>query len=282
MFQSAEESPPSDTLILHMHGGGFVAQTSKSHLCYLLRYAHKLKCPILSVDYSLAPEAPFPIALYQCFYAYCWAIEHCKILGWSGKKIGITGDSAGGNLTVALTVMTILFKVRIPDFIVPVYPAVLVQEIPSPSRLLSAMDPLLSYSILTMCLDHYAKGYDSSDPLLSPFWSPKEILKQFPRTHIIVGEFDPLLDDAVGFVRRLCGCTPNQVFLTVIPRLPHGFLNFYDASAEAAGASEEVVQHLKACIYGEIGHQSNLRDVFGNRDSFSKQEQHQQEQSQEQ
>jgi len=47
-------------------------------------------------------------------------------------------------------------------------------------------------------------------------------------------EYDPLLDDTVGFTRRLCGCTLHQVFLTIFPCMPHGFLNFYDASAECA------------------------------------------------
>ncbi|XP_062967769.1 hormone-sensitive lipase isoform X3 [Cynocephalus volans] len=76
-----QQAPRSRFLIVHFHGGGFVAQTSKSHEPYLKSWAHELGAPILSIDYSLAPEAPFPRALEECFFAYCWAIKHCALLG---------------------------------------------------------------------------------------------------------------------------------------------------------------------------------------------------------
>lgn len=73
--------PRSPFLVVHFHGGGFVAQTSKSHEPYLKSWAQELGAPILSIDYSLAPEAPFPRALEECFYAYCWALKNCRLLG---------------------------------------------------------------------------------------------------------------------------------------------------------------------------------------------------------
>lgn len=76
-----QQAPRSPSLIVHIHGGGFVAQTSKSHEPYLKTWAQELGVPILSIDYSLAPEAPFPRALEECFYAYCWAVKHCTLLG---------------------------------------------------------------------------------------------------------------------------------------------------------------------------------------------------------
>ncbi|XP_059986822.1 hormone-sensitive lipase isoform X4 [Lagenorhynchus albirostris] len=76
-----QQAPRSRCLVVHIHGGGFVAQTSKSHEPYLKSWAQELGAPILSIDYSLAPEAPFPRALEECFYAYCWAVKHCALLG---------------------------------------------------------------------------------------------------------------------------------------------------------------------------------------------------------
>ncbi|KAG8009932.1 Hormone-sensitive lipase, partial [Nibea albiflora] len=73
--------PSSPCLLIHFHGGGFVAQTSKSHEPYLKSWSQDLGVPILSVDYSLAPEAPFPRALEECFYAYCWALRNHHLLG---------------------------------------------------------------------------------------------------------------------------------------------------------------------------------------------------------
>tara|TARA_R110002050_G_scaffold19001_1_gene54945 strand:- start:521 stop:745 length:225 start_codon:yes stop_codon:yes gene_type:complete len=62
-------------------------------------------------------------------------------------SVGITGDSAGGNLTVSVTIMALTHGIRVPDFIVPVYPALLAQPVPSPSRVLSIMDPMLSTAV---------------------------------------------------------------------------------------------------------------------------------------
>ncbi|XP_074509244.1 hormone-sensitive lipase isoform X1 [Sebastes fasciatus] len=148
--------PSSPCLLIHFHGGGFVAQTSKSHEPYLKSWSQDLGVPILSVDYSLAPEAPFPRALEECFYAYCWALRNHHLLGWTGEKVCLAGDSAGGNLCVTTTMRAAAFGVRMPDGIVAVYPATLLTAYASPSRLLTLMDPLLPLSVLSRCLSAYA------------------------------------------------------------------------------------------------------------------------------
>uniref|UniRef100_A0AAQ4PHB1 Hormone-sensitive lipase n=1 Tax=Gasterosteus aculeatus aculeatus TaxID=481459 RepID=A0AAQ4PHB1_GASAC len=148
--------PPSPCLLVHFHGGGFVAQTSKSHEPYLKSWSQDLGVPILSVDYSLAPEAPFPRALEECFYAYCWALRNPHLLGWTGEKVCLAGDSAGGNLCLTTSMRAAAFGVRMPDGIVAVYPATLLTAYASPSRLLTLMDPLLPLSVLSKCLSAYA------------------------------------------------------------------------------------------------------------------------------
>ncbi|KAM9851800.1 hormone-sensitive lipase [Aulostomus maculatus] len=148
--------PSSPCLVIHFHGGGFVAQTSKSHEPYLKSWSQELGVPILSVDYSLAPEAPFPRALEECFYAYCWALRNHHLLGWTGEKVCLVGDSAGGNLCVTTSMRAAAFGVRMPDGIVAAYPATLLTAYASPSRLLTLMDPLLPLSVLSRCLSAYA------------------------------------------------------------------------------------------------------------------------------
>ncbi|KAM9722638.1 hormone-sensitive lipase isoform 2-T2 [Menidia menidia] len=148
--------PSSPCLLIHFHGGGFVAQTSKSHEPYLKSWSQDLGVPILSVDYSLAPEAPFPRALEECFYAYCWALRNHHLLGWTGEKVCLAGDSAGGNLCVTTSMRAAAFGVRMPDGIVAAYPATLLTAYASPSRLLTLMDPLLPLSVLSKCLSAYA------------------------------------------------------------------------------------------------------------------------------
>ncbi|XP_035485492.2 hormone-sensitive lipase isoform X1 [Scophthalmus maximus] len=152
----AKRLPSSPCLLLHFHGGGFVAQTSKSHEPYLKSWSQDLGVPILSVDYSLAPEAPFPRALEECFYAYCWALRNHHLLGWTGEKICLAGDSAGGNLCLTTSMRAAAFGVRMPDGIVAAYPATLLTAYASPSRLLTLIDPLLPLSVLSRCLSAYA------------------------------------------------------------------------------------------------------------------------------
>ena len=156
-------APPSDALVLHIHGGGFVSQSSKSHEIYLRSWAKFLNVPIVSIDYSLAPEYPFPTAVDECFYCYCWILSNLEKLGCKkSARICVTGDSAGGNLVIALSLRCIQTNVRKPDGLVPIYPAVFPQYALSPSRVMSIMDCLLAVGILDQCLLAYL---GVSDPL---------------------------------------------------------------------------------------------------------------------
>ncbi|XP_029976126.1 lipase, hormone-sensitive a [Salarias fasciatus] len=148
--------PRSPSLVVHFHGGGFVAQTSRSHESYLRRWSKELGVPVLSVDYSLAPEAPFPRALEECFYAYCWALNNCQLLGSTAERVCLAGDSAGGNLCITVSMKAISTGVRVPDGIMAAYPATLIAMDVSPSRLLTLIDPLLPLGVLAKCLNAYA------------------------------------------------------------------------------------------------------------------------------
>ncbi|CAB1351234.1 unnamed protein product, partial [Coregonus sp. 'balchen'] len=154
----AQKHTSSPWLLIHFHGGGFVAQTSKSHENYLKSWSKDLNVPILSVDYSLAPEAPFPRALEECFYAYCWALKDCHLLGSTAERVCLAGDSAGGNLCITMSMRAI--SSGVPDGIMAAYPATLLTTDASPSRLLTFMDPMLPLGVLSKCLNAYA-GVDS-------------------------------------------------------------------------------------------------------------------------
>ncbi|XP_055550069.1 hormone-sensitive lipase [Wyeomyia smithii] len=148
--------PPSSSLLFHCHGGGFVAQSSKSHESYLREWAVQLNVPILSIDYSLAPESPFPRALEEVFYAYCWALKNCELLGTTAEKIIFAGDSAGANLNLGCVMRCIEMGVRRPDGIFLAYCPVLISFVPSPARMLCLMDPLLPFGFMMRCLKAYA------------------------------------------------------------------------------------------------------------------------------
>lgn len=154
-LKTGASPPPATGLLFHCHGGGFVAQSSKSHEIYLREWAVQLNIPILSIDYSLAPEAPFPRALEEVFYAYCWALQNCALLGTTAEKIIFAGDSAGANLNLACALKCIDMGVRIPDGILLLYCPTMINFVVSPARMLCLMDPLLPFSFMMGCLRAY-------------------------------------------------------------------------------------------------------------------------------
>lgn len=117
--------------------------------------------PIFSIDYSLAPEAPFPRGIDDCVFAYAWALNNLETLGTTGERIVVTGDSAGGNMLITMTLKLQELGIRLPDLLVPVYPTTLVKTEISPSRLLSVMDPVLPIGILISCLNAYTDNVPS-------------------------------------------------------------------------------------------------------------------------
>ncbi|KAL7075621.1 hypothetical protein ACQ4LE_005412 [Meloidogyne hapla] len=154
----------SPYLVIHCHGGGYVATSSKSHETYLRSWAKSLDCPIISVDYSLAPENPFPRPTEEVLYAYAWILINHEKFGWTGDKVCFVGDSAGGNLIVSVALKLVELGVkRLPDGLVPIYTPFLFQYLPSPSRVLSFMDPLLHMGVVIRCAAAYSGTYTDEE-----------------------------------------------------------------------------------------------------------------------
>ncbi|MPC14828.1 Hormone-sensitive lipase [Portunus trituberculatus] len=158
-------APPSDCLLIHCHGGGFVTQSTKAQEVFLREWAASIGVPILSIDYSLAPEAPYPRPLEEVLTVYCWVLSNLKILGCTGKKIvltdcssciSMTGDSAGGNLITGLTIKCLELGLRPPDGLFLAYTPFMFELVPSPARLLAVMDPMLPLGFALRCLKAYA------------------------------------------------------------------------------------------------------------------------------
>ncbi|XP_055328702.1 hormone-sensitive lipase-like [Paramacrobiotus metropolitanus] len=148
--------PKSEVLLFHLHGGGFISQSSKACDLYLREWTKEIGVPLLSIDYTLAPEAPYPRAIEECFFAYCWALKYPHKLGWTGQRIVLIGDSAGGNLIFGVAFKCFMEGIRMPSGILAAYAPFLAQYTPSPSRLLAIMDPLIPVGILNRCLGAYA------------------------------------------------------------------------------------------------------------------------------
>lgn len=233
-----EVPDPASCLILHFHGGGFVSQSSESHAVYMKEWVADVEDTVmLSIDYKLAPEHRFPIALHECLYTYLWCLQHATLLGTRADKVVFAGDSAGGNLAVATALLAHQLGLRMPDGICVAYPALYVKTAWSPSRLLSFFDPLLPLSVLELCVRSYLpEGKEDAGaecPLLSPVLAEKGALQALPPVTMVCGSLDPLLDDAVLFADRLRKAGRSGDVMRVYEAMPHGFLNMNQVNVTA-------------------------------------------------
>ncbi|NIP92138.1 MAG: alpha/beta hydrolase, partial [Akkermansiaceae bacterium] len=88
--------------MLHYHGGGWVIMNPDTHDDLCRQLATRAGCNFVSVDYRLAPETRFPGAVDDCYAALCWVAENPDKVGADPSKLGVIGDSAGGNLAAAV------------------------------------------------------------------------------------------------------------------------------------------------------------------------------------
>ncbi|EDQ84195.1 uncharacterized protein MONBRDRAFT_34791 [Monosiga brevicollis MX1] len=238
---------PAKGLLVHFHGGGFLSNSSKSHEVYLRNWARDLDVPILSVDYSLAPEAQFPRAAEECFYAYVWALEHASLLGTTADRVLVAGDSAGGNLAVSVALRCLVEGARAPDAIYAFYPVLNVKLALSSSRMLASFDCLLSQGVLETCLIGYVGKQDKSvqdNPFLSPFRATDSLLARIPVTYLVGLAMDPLLDDTLAFASRLKAVGARHC-VSVLGDIPHGCLNFKDLTRQTKAAYQHCLSLLR-------------------------------------
>lgn len=136
-----------------MHGGGFIALSSRSMQTYTRRWTRRLKVPVFSVDYRMPPDHPFPTAPEDCLKVYKFLLNHInKFFNISPKKIILAGDSAGGNLALSLNGLILKNNLPVPHGIYAAYPAADVRKHFSPSKIHAFTDPLLYPSMLLLCL----------------------------------------------------------------------------------------------------------------------------------
>lgn len=223
------EPPQFFELVIHIHGGGFVSMSSSSHQSYTRQWAKKLQIPIISIDYRLAPKYKYPAAVDDVWDAYVWLIRNAETeLGIRPNKVILVGDSAGGNLALAITNKALDTGERMPDGLLLAYPAVTLNRSAfSYSLMLSLEDMLLPHTLLKMCLSSYTRETDDpiSDYILSPLYTPQTNLARFPPTRLVSGTKDPLHDDSIRFIEKLLDAGVD-VKATEYEGLMHGFLSY--------------------------------------------------------
>jgi acetyl esterase/lipase len=201
-----QKNPENNSLIIHIHGGGFIAMSSASHEMYTRKWAKYTNVPIMSIDYRLAPDNPYPKSLDDVYQAYIWILKNAENqIGIKPEKIILVGDSAGGNLVSSLTNLLIIKGEILPKAIFLIYPALKISMKKFSLSLLNVIDDkILPYHLVKYCLESYRSGYkEEDDPYLSPIFVSEEVLKYYPPCRIYIGSNDPLRDDSYLFLRRL-------------------------------------------------------------------------------
>lgn len=232
--------------LVYFHGGGFfVGNLEFSHV-QCLQYADEARCVVISVDYRLAPEHPFPAALEDGFAALCWAHEHASELGIDRARIAVGGSSAGGGLAASTALLTRDRGGPALCFQHLVYP-VLDDRGRTPSARRFVDTPILDRNAVEALWALYLSGLsgDEVPPTAAPARSPR--LAGLPPAYVMAAELDPLCDEDVEYARRL-QAEGVSTELHVIPNVPHGFVVARDAPV-AARVRDEHVRVLREALW---------------------------------
>jgi epsilon-lactone hydrolase len=211
--------------VLFLHGGGFIAGSPSLYRQLTWRVASAARASVVSLDYRLAPEHPFPAALDDAVAAYRWLLAQ----GAAPQRIAVMGDSAGGGLALSLLLRLRDEDVPLPAAAVALSPWTDLAMTGRSFTTNAGADPLLSAEQARRFVSYYLGGADPRSPYASPLYGEPAGL---PPTIIQVGSDEVLRDDAVRMAERMraAGC---RVELEIWPRMPHVWHLFAPVMPEA-------------------------------------------------
>ena len=200
-----------NTIIIAIHGGGFVFSSVLLHERYLRKWVKELDIPIFGINYSLAPEYRYPEGLNDIYQTYMWILTHAKDeLNMDIKHIILYGDSAGANLIFSLNTLLILLKeydidlkekIILPELLLPFYPVTHVSlNNYSNSLLLTLCEQVFNPEALKYMCEQYLGGYhlQEKDFILNPILLNDFILERMTnKIRIFFGTNDIIRDDAI-------------------------------------------------------------------------------------
>lgn len=225
-------------LLVFFHGGGFVVGDLDTHDAACRFLCKHADVHVFSVEYRLAPEAPFPAAIEDGLAAFRFAVKHAADLGADDKRIGVGGDSAGGNVAAVISQLT--RSERAPDFAILIYPAVDRSQ-PYRSQALFSNGFLLTHDDIAFFDAQYFGGDPvvRRDPRLSPLLSSD--LSGLCPSVVVTAGFDPLRDEGAAYAEALAKAG-NEVTLRCEHSLVHGFINMTGISAACREALTRIAE----------------------------------------
>lgn len=241
----ADERNAPLPVLMHLHGGGFVSGSIESDDARCAQLAREANCIVASVDYRLAPESRFPTPLEDAFAAWRWLASQAAGFGGDGKRMAISGSSAGGHLAIGVCRLAQARAASMPLLQLLTYPVVDAGLDTGSYREL-ADGPFLTRARMAWYWKQYAGDpIDRNDPLISTMAGAAIGL---PPAYVITGEYDVLRDEGEAYAAwlRVAGIAAA---VDRYPGMIHGFLSVapeHPASARALLASAAALRQAFA------------------------------------
>ncbi|MEH3128343.1 MAG: alpha/beta hydrolase [Mycolicibacterium neoaurum] len=247
--------PPVDQhdnlpVIVYYHGGGWAIGDLDTHDHVARAHSVGAEAIVVSVDYRLAPEHPFPAGVEDAWAALQWVGEHAAELGGDPNRIAVAGDSAGGNLSAVMALRA--RDAGGPPLVFQLlwYPVV-VGDRSAPSFIENADAYILNRDVTNAFLTWYLPGVDLDDPAGLPTDvapANAKSLAGLPPAYIGTAEHDPLRDDGAKYAEMLsaAGVTVQH---SNEPTLVHGFVSLALASAVATEAADRGIAALRTALH---------------------------------
>jgi len=234
------DDPTTRPLFVNIHGGGFVMGRPEMDDRFMPNIASGAGVKILSVDYSLAPEAPFPAAPNECYAVVKYAKEHAAGLGIDPEKIAVGGHSAGGNFSAAICLMDGERKELGLKALILDYPPL---DIATDPYLKPRPKKALSPKMSRVYDAAYAGDREAAkNPLISPCYASTDQVRGFPPTLVITAGLDSLAPEAEAFKDKLIAAGVKVTFKR-FEGARHGFNLMGEPGADESW--QMMVDHLK-------------------------------------
>lgn len=224
-------------VVLWLHGGAWISGSPESYRHMTSLLAEMTGANVLSIDYRLSPENPFPAGLDDCETAYRWLVdEHAP------RCLCLAGDSAGGNLALALLLRLKEAGLRLPDAAATLSAATDFTISGDSWESRAALDPMIRKADAPGVTMLYLQGQHPPDhPHASPLHGD---LAGLPPTLMHVGDHEVLLDDTLRFAAK-AKAAGSPVTTRVWPEMVHGFEFFCHMLPEARASLEAIAAHLR-------------------------------------
>jgi acetyl esterase/lipase len=225
-------------VVLYFHSGVYVLGDAFQAANLASQVGRRTRAKVISVDYRLAPEHPYPAAVDDALAAYEALLHN----GTAPSDIAFAGESAGGGLAIATLVNARDHGLPLPAAAFVMSPYADLTLAGTTMQTKREVDPLMSRENLQSRVTDYTAGQDPALGLISPIFAD---LSGLPPLIIQAGTHEVLLDDAVRLARQ-AATADVEVTLDITPRVPHVFQTFYPILDEAAAALDRAGQLLSA------------------------------------